>query len=428
MANISLRYYLISRYVAILIVLVLFFALSVIYLQLHDMDDTSEYYMQYEAEMLSSHYQTDDRIKEFDLGFKEYYWAVDKLPERYQELITDDPIEFNQLNWYQSEHHDIYIYPYRVNDTEIIVVHLFSFGDYGDNFTFSSQYLTLTSLLLLLITVIAIAWVSRKAVSEISHFQHWLKRLDITHSENEQIPETLSFTELQRAADTLISSRKSEFALQQQQTQRVAREKAFLSTLSHELRTPIAIISAAISLLEKRGTLLDKDEKIVAKLSKANGNMKKLTNTLLQLWRKQQSNLAKQNVNLQAVLSSVIESYQQNSATEISFITQSNQTQTTIETYSELVDITLQNILRNACQYSADNKVFVTLDDRQLTVKNTIEQHKTTSEHPILEHNDTYSDYGFGLGLYLVENICEQQHWQLLINKTESEYSVLIIF
>ncbi len=447
MANISLRYYLISRYVAILIVLILLFAFSIIYLQLQDMDDTSAYYMDYEAQMLSSTYQVGDDIKEFDLGFKEYYWGLSSLPEKYQVLIADTPLELNQLNWYQNETDDIYIYPFQVKNSHFVVVHLFSLGDYGESFSFTSQFLFISALLLLLLIIATIVWVSRNTVTEMTRFSRWVEALKETKDTDALVAKNLSaktlrFTELQEAAETLINSRSAELKLQKQDTERVNREKAFLSTLSHELRTPIAIINAATTLLEKRGSLSDKDAKTLAKLSKANGNMKKLANTLLQLWRKQESNLAKSIVNLQTAVDSAIDACQQSMATDTSFIFEhgkTNQdvqantrknTQTTIKTYPELMEITLQNILRNACQYSANNKVIISINTYELTVRNTIDIHLLggTADNSIAENSNMYPDYGFGLGLYLVENICVQQNWKLKIDKSNSEFCLSINF
>lgn len=433
MANISLRYYLTSRYTAIFILLILSFALSIIYLQFDDMDETSEYYMHYEATMLTSYYQPGDKIEEFDLGFKEYYWQLSSLPKKYQSLIADSPPEPNQLNLYQNDTHDIYVYPFQIKNNEFIVIHLFSLGDYGDSFAYTRQFLLISSILLLLITLGAIAWFSRRAVTEINNFQLWLESLKNKNSEKEVIPKTLKFTELQQVAATLINSRNSELALQKQDAERVTREKAFLSTLSHELRTPITIINAATTVLEKRGTLSDKDAKVLAKLTKANANMKKLTNTLLQLWRKQESNLAKEQVDLQQALTLAIENCKQTIDADITFVINNEQikrdnTQTTIEAYSALVDIALQNILRNACQYSVNNKVILSLDEHKVTVKNAIDRHPDEASPNNIQPNDAYPEYGFGLGLYLVENICRLQHWHLAIDQSNTEFNVRVNF
>jgi signal transduction histidine kinase len=79
----------------------------------------------------------------------------------------------------------------------------------------------------------------------------------------------------------LISSQKSITTQYQLQQYLIEREKHFLSSLSHELRTPIAIISAAVTLLKNNDKLLPKDIENLDKLNNANLTMKQLSHTLL---------------------------------------------------------------------------------------------------------------------------------------------------
>ena len=437
MANLSLHYYLTTRYAAILVISILLFALSIVYLQFYDMDDTSEYYMQYEAQVLSKEYRSGELIKEFDAGIKEYYWGLDSLPKRYQELIQKEPPLANQINWYQTNEYDIYIYPYQIPSqqnkddqankvNEFIVVHLFDIGDYGESFANTRELLTVVSVLLILLIIAAIAWVSQKAVIEISNFKYWLGTLKNNNQTSIVPPRNLNFLEMRQAAEVLVSSINAERELQQQKRAWITREKALLSTLSHELRNPIAIINAAATLLAKRGKLKDKDSETLAKLIKANSKIKGITNALLQLWRKQEVNNPKHEIELATAIEVAINECKQSTSAEIVFvINQEKKTEISnkINTSTELLNILLLNILRNACQYSSDQKVEISLYNQKLTVSN-----NNREDLAIATTKEDDPDFGYGLGLYLVETICRHQGWKLQIDKSNELFTISVTF
>ena len=74
----SLQSFLNQRYISICIAIFMPFLLLIGYMNYWGMDDTSDYYMKYEAQVLSEHYSPYSEIIEFDEGFKEYYWGMDK--------------------------------------------------------------------------------------------------------------------------------------------------------------------------------------------------------------------------------------------------------------------------------------------------------------------------------------------------------------
>ena len=291
--------------------------------------------------------------------------------------------------------------------------------------------------MLILLVIVAITWVSRKTVKEISYFKHWLAGLKDNKQANIDVPDNLHFLEMQQAAKTLASSLNVERELQQQKSEWITREKAFLSTLSHELRNPIAIINAATTLLTRRATLEEKDAKTLAKLTKANDSLKELTNTLLQIWRKQEAKNSRQAIKLATAVEAAIEICKQSMATKTIIVLDKDQNRemnSCINASPELLNILLLNVLRNACQYSADQKVIISLHNQGLTITNTVETQTTTASpqekqaNMYHDNNEVVPRYGYGLGLYLVETICQHQNWQLQIDDSDKRFTISITF
>ena len=78
----SLHRYLNKRYLAILVLLIILFSALILFMRSSAMDDTTDYYMHYDAQVLSEYYQKTDDIAEFDQGRKEYHWGIKNLPEQ----------------------------------------------------------------------------------------------------------------------------------------------------------------------------------------------------------------------------------------------------------------------------------------------------------------------------------------------------------
>jgi signal transduction histidine kinase len=88
----------------------------------------------------------------------------------------------------------------------------------------------------------------------------------------------------------------------------------------------------------------------------------------------------------------------------------------------ELADILINNLLRNACQYAADGKIKLTLKNKCLLIENSI-----TNNVMLLSNDETTEQsYGYGLGLFLAEKICQQCEWSLDITSAENLFSIKV--
>jgi len=448
--NHSLTRFLNQRYLAILLSLSITFVAMILFMRNSAMDDTTDYYMHYDATVLSDYYQLSDTIAEFDPGIKEYYWGISRLPTRYQTLLNieldQSKLKKDQTQLYSLKNESIYILPfYSKEKAEIFfVIHIFDMKNETLFYQTWQNAFIIFFTLFLLIVILFIFHTNRQITRQMASFTSWLNTLshfNYSQLQQEQTPKQLKFEELVSSAQYLQISLLAQHELQRKEQELLLREKYFIACLSHELRTPIAIISAALTLLNKSETITAKDQDKLVKLSKAHRKMKQLTHTLLHLWRGEQgekssikNHIAQNKVFLLAELieQAVSSCQQQFIQRNINFSVSMNNEASLFSQY-ELAEILIQNLLCNACQYSADGIVKVHLNHHNLVVENTVNEMPEGSGiakvKPIPENTTIPKvNYGYGLGLFLAEKICQQQQWTLEMSSTEKIFTTKVTF
>jgi len=420
----SLQEYLNRRYFAASGLLVLISISLISFMNYSGMDDTTEYYMLYEGEVLTEHYPAFADILESDPGVKEYYWGDDNLPSAYKDLIVEQTLVPNRAMLFSVEHGHLYVMPYvgESRDMPFYIIHWFPY----DEFAVSNERLKLMIsgfAILLLVFVMAFVSRSNRNVShQLQEFDLWLKALGkrpLSELQSYPMSSNIRFSELIASGETVFVSLEKQHELQQKQAQMVQREKEFLASLSHELRTPIAVIAAAISLMKKRDKLSDKDKSVLEKLAKANGNMKLLTTTILQVWRKQESPTSNERIELAELMAVAIDDCKSYSRGELEFKVEINE-RLTISTDPTLVRIVFDNLLRNACQYADEDRVDIVLSGTKLKIEN---------GHANNDRDEVDGlPYGYGFGLYLVETICRRHEWPITVSDQAAKFTVEISF
>ncbi|GEM_PF-452390 len=189
----------------------------------------------------------------------------------------------------------------------------------------------------------------------------------------------------------------------------VNKEKLFLRHASHELRTPIAILSTNVELIDR---LSDRPERTEAEQAafvrqyRALDDVQLLMETLL--WVNRQSdNLPKpEQIDLRRELDSVVENY--------SYLLDERDVSLTVTGSGEAtapaaaVRIVLSNLVRNAFQYTMDGEVRVAIAPGEVSIEN------SSSADDNIQPDD---EYGFGLGLELVALICQRFGWRYSSSK-----------
>ncbi len=184
-------------------------------------------------------------------------------------------------------------------------------------------------------------------------------------------------------------------------------EKLFLQHASHELRTPLSVMSGNLELLDKlaeRRHLCKAEREAFDRLDHAITNLRQLTETLLWLSRESEKMPVAEPVELHALIYSLVE--------ENRYILDSKPVEIVvtgdrlrIHVPSVPCRIVLANLIRNAFQYTLTGRVSIDIAYDHVTIHN---ENAADIEEAALTGD---GDYGFGLGLNLVDQLCRRLGW-----------------
>ena len=185
------------------------------------------------------------------------------------------------------------------------------------------------------------------------------------------------------------------------------REKRFLKYASHELRTPQATVQACLDTLQLQ--LTGAKLKTVERALRANLNMSRLSSALLWLSRETSDPVKKSDVNIVAICNQLI-AENKHLIDSKALIIKVNANIDTLYIEQELLTIVFSNLFRNACQHAQEGEVVLNIEAEELSITNSICQN---------ELNDDIES--FGLGLHLVNSICDKLNWRFSYTETEEQ-------
>ncbi|EDP58009.1 HAMP domain-containing sensor histidine kinase [Vibrio sp. AND4] len=188
-------------------------------------------------------------------------------------------------------------------------------------------------------------------------------------------------------------------------TQVIKREQAFARYASHELRTPLTVMKGSSSLLA-RSTNTDFQTRQVKRIQDATQQMSSMVDALLGLVRYERNKDDSPVRNISEGELARIISYSQAQADEksLALIMSVNGTPNTKATY-EVLTIILGNLIRNGIAATASGAIYISMDEHTISVR---DQGEGFSTIPNSE--------GHGLGLMIVDDLCQRYGWQFQIS------------
>lgn len=207
----------------------------------------------------------------------------------------------------------------------------------------------------------------------------------------------------------------------------VEREKAFSRDVSHELRTPITSsqvsLDLALSMEEARDPKL---QRVLERICDANRDMMHLIETFMLIGRESVPSDAVMQTNLNSVVRDSINRNNYLIAEKSLDIVNLVDNEVTVNQPRKLLDVVVDNILRNAFQYTDEGNVTVRASSEFISVTDTGRGFEQTALERLLAPYETFHGEGVGLGMNIIKRICNITGWRLDV-RSECGVGTLLI-
>lgn len=205
--------------------------------------------------------------------------------------------------------------------------------------------------------------------------------------------------------------------------QALTRERLFTSDVSHELRTPLMVLASSCELLLENPALDQRARAQVQRIARACEEMRDLVQTFLMLARTQRedSDMAPK-LSLATAADQLITLWREPiEAKGLTLLFEPGQPSDTGYNATFLHAV-MGNLLRNALHYTDSGFIRLTLEAEGFVVEDSgvgiPEEKRQAMFQPFVRGNEQRGE-GLGLGLSLVQRICENQGWSVSLTSSE---------
>ncbi|TQV87247.1 sensor histidine kinase [Aliikangiella coralliicola] len=211
----------------------------------------------------------------------------------------------------------------------------------------------------------------------------------------------------------------------------IRRESDFTQSVSHELRSPLTVIKVNLALMQQHLSDAELYQRMILRMTRATRNMESLTETFLLLAREENFSQTSTSFKPSGVFKQVIRAENERRAEtlheeEADGCHQgarrklqldwrfSDENAMTLNSNESLFEIITRNIVDNAFKY-AKLKVSVIFRPNHLIVYNPIS-------------GSTETEIGAGVGLKIIQRICDALGWELKLSSTNKYFILRINF
>jgi len=209
----------------------------------------------------------------------------------------------------------------------------------------------------------------------------------------------------------------------------VKREHMLISMASHELRTPIAVISGALDVLDDRGTTSDSDHKTITRIRNATDKMNANVEAILLLARKQSDTQAVSRILLSEQLQTVVhERLKTHPSDQTRLSINHSKVNHELVSVPTLINMLLKNLIQNALEHTQgnvhleQNKHGLLISDEGAGLPKEIRSQLSQKiSFPTGHVNKS------GLGLFIVTLICERLGYSIDVDDQQEDGTQLQI-
>lgn len=197
----------------------------------------------------------------------------------------------------------------------------------------------------------------------------------------------------------------------------VARERYFTGSASHELRTPITVITGALELLEQ-SNLSAADVKIVDRVRRATLDMKTTIEMFLCLARETDSGLYDEQFSVMPLVNQAVDQQRYLLSGKRVDVAIDDLAKPIVCGHPQAFSIAVNNLVRNAFEQTlaGQGPITILIDEHELLVTNQVSSEADERHTPTA----AASFHGYGLGLGIVQRLCERNGWLFSLEADEA--------
>ncbi len=206
--------------------------------------------------------------------------------------------------------------------------------------------------------------------------------------------------------------------------QALSREALFTSDVSHELRTPLMVIQSACDVLVARKDLDGYSLQRIESIHRAAKEIKALAETFLALARGKDHHT--ETATLDTIVRSEFPAWEQLARQKGNRLLlqeeERNPAQPDLEYPTVLLRTVIDNLIRNAIQHTVGGDIVLVLKTGGFVLRDTgsgIAADEMSKVFKPYYRGTASHREGLGLGLSLVQRICEREHWTVTLEQNQ---------
>ena len=261
--------------------------------------------------------------------------------------------------------------------------------------------------------------VSRRAVSPIINLSRKVEQLDPAN------PDSSLFDDATMPADTSEEIHTLNSAMQKLTRRLVSfvdRETHFTRDASHELRSPLTVIRMATDKLKQNKEFDERTASLIDRIRQSAKDMEDLTEAFLLLARESNHALPTDWVVVNDLIDQEIERTRMLTRDKPVEVTRTFDGILLVHAPEKVIASTIGNLLRNAVNYTDEGKVSITIDNKSVIIEDTGSgMEKDELEQIFRPFNRGRRQRlrgGFGVGLTIVNRLCDRFDWPLNVDST----------
>ncbi|MCX7554857.1 HAMP domain-containing sensor histidine kinase [Marinicella sp. S1101] len=363
-------------------------------------DEYFDLHLQAEAEHMSAAEATHGSWPEPRFAYMRFYASSDDLPAEISQVLATEP---DRVELQGTGERYFHIHRFNQNQGPFLI------SEVSDMLMVRShtRFIVLSlSVIATLVTILAVYFAFKLAKRTARPMTQLADSVALL--EPNKLPDDFPSNQAEHEVRQLAEAIKQ---LINRVTYFVSREQHFTRDVSHELRTPIAVIKSSVELLLQQTKTLDKQQlKTLLQIDFACVQMEQTVVTLLSLAREKTPQHVPA-IKLLPVVEKVVLQQSKHIADKAVEVIIDVAADTQLLMHEAELVILLSNLIGNAFQYTHQGTVTIQFKNNVLSVTDTgkgiedaLQPHV---KKPLMKGPDSQ---GFGIGLSLVDRLCEHQN------------------